>query len=54
MSKTNRSFTINIKEGKKSYGHIPHRSGSGTHQDKRTKRCRTRKAATTRAIKENS
>ena len=33
-----------------SKGHRPHKSGAGKHQDKRTKRRRTRSAATYAAI----
>lgn len=35
--KTNIELVINAQKG-----HAPHRSGSGEHQDKRTKRNRTR------------
>jgi hypothetical protein len=42
---------ITIKT-KKRKGHQSHRSGSGEHQDKRTKRARTRSGQKQRAIKE--
>lgn len=36
---------------KQKRGHRPHRSGSGPHGDKRTKRCRTRSAQNQLEIK---
>jgi len=42
---------IEIKE-KKRKGHQTHRSGSGEHQDKRTKRLRTRSDQKRKALKE--
>jgi len=38
---TKRGFTITIKE-KRRTGHSPRPTGAGAHEDKRTKRCRTR------------
>jgi len=38
---TKRGFTITIKV-KNRTGHSPRPTGAGTHEDKRTKRCRTR------------
>ena len=43
MKKKDRSFTIEIKV-KNRTGHIPRPSGAGVHEDKRTKRKRTRSA----------
>jgi len=45
----NRSFTIKIKQNKRK-GHQSHRSGAGQHQDRRTKRQRTRQAQSKKAI----
>ncbi len=42
-------ITIKVKKRK---GHQPHRSGGGEHQDKRTKRLRTRSEQQRRSLKE--
>lgn len=41
---TMQKLTIKIRKKPKRMGHIAHRSGSGIHQDRRTKRQRTRAA----------
>ena len=46
-----RGFTITIKPTKRT-GHAPKRSGAGTHEDKRTKRCRTREEQNKKAVQE--
>jgi hypothetical protein len=46
----NNTLTIVVDPTKVSRGHFAHRSGAGKHQDKRTKRGRTRGAAFRRAL----
>ena len=46
-----KSFTIKIEAPKPAKGHQPHRSGSGTHKDRRTKRNRTRGSVVKNEIK---
>lgn len=45
-----KSCTIKLDAPKVSKGHQPHRSGSGVHKDRRTKRNRTRNASTKKEI----
>jgi len=47
-----RGFTITIKT-KKRTGHSPRRTGAGVHEDKRTKRNRTRERRIMKALQEN-
>jgi hypothetical protein len=49
-----RSFTIVLDRKRPATGHSNHRSGSGVHSDSRTKRAKTRSAATRKAVKEFS
>lgn len=45
---------INVKRPWEiSKGHNSHRGGAGCHQDRRTKRCRTRSEQNRKAIKEH-
>lgn len=44
------TLTIVVDPTKVSRGHFAHRSGAGKHQDKRTKRGRTRGAALRKAL----
>jgi len=48
---TKRGFTITIKV-KKRTGHVPRRSGAGTHEDSRTKRNRTRERRIQKAMRD--
>lgn len=48
-----KKFTIKIEEKPPRMGHSPHRSGAGVHQDRRTKRARTRRDALKRALREH-
>ena len=48
---TKRSFTITIKV-KKRTGHTPRRSGAGVHEDRRTKRNRTRERRIQKAMRD--
>jgi len=51
MPRKSRSFVITIRV-KHRTGHSPHRSGAGVHEDKRTKRCRTRDDQNRKAVEE--
>jgi len=44
------TITVKVEPWKAPAGHLPHRSGNGVHKDKRTRRLRTRGAASRRAI----
>jgi len=46
------AFTIKVENKPARKGHQTHRSGAGQHQDRRTKRNRTRSAQKSKAIKE--
>jgi hypothetical protein len=51
MKRKKRSFVIVLKLASR-LGHTPHRSGSGIHQDRRTKRNRTRATQKEKACQE--
>lgn len=47
-----KGFKITIETKAPARGHMPHRSGAGQMQDKRTKRCRTRGAAFRKSLED--
>jgi hypothetical protein len=49
-----KSITIKIENKPERRGHQSHRSGSGEHDDKRTKRLKTRSDRTRQSIKDQS
>jgi len=49
--KKKRGFTITVKVPKRT-GHVPPRSGAGVHEDRRTKRNRTRERRIMKAMRE--
>ena len=51
MPRKSRSFTVTIKV-KNRTGHSPRPTGAGVHEDKRTKRCRTRNEQNRATLKE--
>lgn len=48
----NEKIIISIKVSDVPIGHTPHKSGTGVHKDKRTKRNRTRKNQREKHIRE--
>lgn len=52
MKRDDMKITITIKTSDVPIGHTPHKSGTGAHKDKRSKRNRTRKNQRENHIKE--